>query len=96
MCKRLLPYSIIVLLCFVIIGCRLVSDSLNYYELCKGDVACAEAMQHDKDTASIAMSKVIDSRSDDNSFSWVIGSLFGSVVSFLTGVWRGKRMKGSV
>ena len=80
------------LVCLTVLGCKTVSDSLKYYEACKGDAVCMQAMDDNKAIASNVVSHAVDANTKGDSLGWLIGSLVGNVAAFFTGVWKGKKL----
>lgn len=80
------------LFCFVLLGCRTVSDSLKQYDACKGDPVCVQSMLENKQIASVVVEKVVDTNTQNSSLGWILGSIVGNIVAFATGVSRGKKL----
>jgi len=87
---------IILLITLTVWGCRTVNESLSYYDACMSDDSCIESIMQDKALATSVVTKAVDATTmKSSSVGWIIGSLVGNIISFISGVSRGKRlMKG--
>ena len=70
----------VLMLLFVIVGCKTVKDSINYYEACKGDSDCVSEMVKAGSTAKIVTTSAASALPVGNSVAEVVGVLVSNIV----------------
>lgn len=90
--RSLIPLVFVLVLLFVVYGCKTVKNSIDYYEACKGDSDCVAEMVKASNTAHQVTSSVVAATPLGGRFDDILGGIAGSLVAFLVGVKRGKRL----
>lgn len=76
-----------------IIGCRTVEKSIEYYNDCRNDTECMELMQNNKNISVSVVRSAVGTTTANGALAETVGCLAGSLASFLTGIYAGRKMK---
>lgn len=80
---------LLILLIVLFVGCK----SMDYYYACKGDVDCMAIMKKNGNLTSSIVSTAVDTVPQTSGFGQLCGYIAGGLVSLITGVIVGRKVK---
>ena len=92
--RRFFPcFFLALFLVLLAVGCATASRSADYYQACINDSACYAQMQKNGNITRTIVETAVDHTPVGSSLGGFLGNLAGYLVSGLSGVLLGKKLK---